>query len=122
MVAKMVANRSFHNAAVYSRSKRRVEPRCGIGLHRIGDVRIQVHSSSDGGMPQTFLSDFRMNSIGQELGCVTVSEVMETHPWKFFNTRYQSDELASEAARLLGLPVFSAAHKDFARLSNSESQ
>ena len=67
MVTKMVANRSFRNAAVYSRSKRRVEPRCSIGLHRIGDVRIQVHGRSDGGMPQTLLSDFRMHSIGQEL-------------------------------------------------------
>ena len=28
MVTKMVANRSFRNAAVYSRPKRRVEPRC----------------------------------------------------------------------------------------------
>jgi hypothetical protein len=80
----MVANRSFRNAAVYSRSKRRVEPRCSIGLHRIGDVRIQVHGRSDGGMPQTLLSDFRMHSIGQELGCMTVSEVMEAHSWQVF--------------------------------------
>jgi hypothetical protein len=82
MVTKMVANRSFRNAAVYNRSKRRVEPRRGIGLHRIGDVRIQVHSSSDAGMPQTLLSDFRMNSIGQEVGCMTVSEVVEAHSWQ----------------------------------------
>jgi DNA invertase Pin-like site-specific DNA recombinase len=41
MVTKMVANPSFRNAAVYSRPKRRVEPRCSIAaLNEAGAAKV----------------------------------------------------------------------------------
>jgi hypothetical protein len=51
LVTKMDTNRSFRNPPGYSRSERYVEPRCSISLHRVSDMRIQVHRRSDGRVP-----------------------------------------------------------------------
>jgi len=54
----------------FSDLKCRIQPFCRVGLHIVGNVRIQVHRRRDGRVTKTFLSDFGMDTVGEQLGGV----------------------------------------------------
>jgi hypothetical protein len=73
-------NQSFPVAeATYSSPERRVETRCRIALHGLGDVRIEVKRGADRGVAQALLRDFWMHSGEQQLGGVSMSQIMKAY-------------------------------------------
>jgi hypothetical protein len=51
--------------------------RGGVLLHPGKDARVKVQCDSDFAMPQPFAGDLRMNAIGEQMGCVSMAQIMK---------------------------------------------
>jgi hypothetical protein len=121
MVTKMVTNPSFATTD-YHRSKRRVDTSCRIALHCVCDVRIKVHGCGNGRVSKPLLGNLWMHTVSQELGSVTVPEIVKSNSRQVLYSTYQVREFLSHAPGLLWFPVFSAANQRLRRLPNSNPQ
>src|SRR5262249_45146863 len=79
-------NRSFSvGEATDSRPECRVETRCRIALHGVGNVRIEIERGANRRVAQAFLRDFWMHAGEQQLGGVSVSQIMKTYTWQILH-------------------------------------
>ena len=63
-----------------------------------------------------------MDSVGQKLSRMAVSEVMEAHPGHTCYLAYQACEFARKTPRLFRLAILATTHEGFGGLPDSKLQ